>query len=44
MRRIEVLQRENTKYKNELNAVRDKYRDTENEYNITLRKLEEKGI
>lgn len=24
--------------------MRDKYRDTENEYNITLRKLEERGF
>lgn len=36
--------RDNTKLKAELNTMRDKYRDTENEYNITLRKLEEKGL
>ncbi|MCP9266228.1 Major antigen [Dirofilaria immitis] len=42
--RIEMIQRENTKLKTELNTMRDKYRDTENEYNITLRKLEEKDV
>ncbi|VDM99286.1 unnamed protein product [Thelazia callipaeda] len=42
MHRIETIQRDNAKLKAELNTMRDKYRDIENEYNITLRKLEEK--
>ncbi|VDM43445.1 unnamed protein product [Toxocara canis] len=43
MRRMETLQRDNAKVKSECNMVKDKYRDIENEYNTTLRKIEERG-
>lgn len=42
-RRLEALQRENNKLKAESNMLKDKYRDVENDYNTTQRKLEERG-
>uniref|UniRef100_A0AC35U797 Major antigen n=1 Tax=Rhabditophanes sp. KR3021 TaxID=114890 RepID=A0AC35U797_9BILA len=43
-RRIDVLQKDNNRFKSELTPIRDKYRDLENEYNNLIRKIEEKDI
>ncbi|XGW33198.1 hypothetical protein V3C99_017570 [Haemonchus contortus] len=41
-RRVENLLRENNKLKTEMAPLKDKFRDMENEYNNTLRRLDEK--
>lgn len=43
-RRIEGLQNDNKHLRADYNALKDKYRNIEIEYNSTVRRIDEKGI
>lgn len=42
-RRIESLVEENKRLKDDANSMKDRFRELENDYNTTIRKLDEKG-